>query len=95
MGLLSFAILLVSVVMLRSEFGRWTAYFGIGGGFFGVLSVTGWNLPVLLNAIGVTVWVFLISYRLYFRRTAPAPQPEPTQPMQAEKTAQAGATVEV
>lgn len=72
-GLLSFAILLVSLVMRKGDFGKTTAWFGIGGGFFGMLAVTGWNLPVLLNVIGVATWVFLVSYRLYFRDSAPVP----------------------
>jgi hypothetical protein len=65
-GLLSFAILLVSVVMRKSGFGKTASWSGIGGGFFGMLAVTGWNLPVLLNVIGVGLWVFLVSFRLYF-----------------------------
>lgn len=72
-GLLSLAILLISIIMLRSDVGRTAAWFGIAGGFFGVLSVTGWNLPVLLNAAGVAVWVFLVGYRLLFRPAGPVP----------------------
>ncbi len=65
-GLLSFAILLGSVVMRKSGFGKAASWSGIGGGFFGMLAVTGWNLPVLLNVIGVGLWFFLVSLRLYF-----------------------------
>jgi hypothetical protein len=94
MGLLSLAIALVSVIMLRSDYGRATAWSGIAGGFFGVLSVTGWSLPVLLNAIGVTVWAFLVAFRLCFRQGVPA-ETALTEPAEATAGNPADMTVEV
>jgi hypothetical protein len=83
-GLLSSAILLVSLIMLKGDFGKAAAYAGIAGGIFGIVSITGWNLPVLLNALLVAIWIFLVSYRLYFRPAAQASTLQPAPPSTAE-----------
>ncbi len=67
------ALVLVSIVMLRSPFGRRTAYLGIAAGAFGLISISGWNLAVLLNTVLEAVWLVRVGRSLYFRYAAPAP----------------------
>jgi hypothetical protein len=68
---LSVGILLIGLVMLRSPFGKATAYLGVATGILGIVSVAG---PLLVSALGpliiltsvlTTVWVLLVGYRLY------------------------------
>jgi hypothetical protein len=62
---LSFAFLLISVVMLKSAFGKATAYVGILTGVFGFAAVAGVSIATILNALGATIWLFLVGYRLH------------------------------
>ena len=67
------ALVLICIVMLRSPFGRRVAYLGIVAGAFGVISISGWSLAVLLNTVLEAVWLVFVGRRLYFRYAAPAP----------------------
>ena len=62
---LSFAILVVGVVMLRGVFNKPTAYAGIATGLMGILTLSGLLVTVILNAILAIVWLFFVGYRLY------------------------------
>jgi hypothetical protein len=68
-GTLSFAFLVIGVVMLRGVFSRLTAYVGIVTGVFGIAAVAGLGIAIILNALAATIWLFLVGYRLY--RLAP------------------------
>jgi hypothetical protein len=68
---LSLGIFIAGLVMLRSPFGKGTAYLGLVTGILGIVSVAG---PFLVGALGATiiaasvlttVWVLLVGYRLY------------------------------
>jgi hypothetical protein len=63
-GVLSFGILLVGVVMRRSVFGRITASLALATGVLGIVSLTGWGVVIILNALGATAWLLLIGRRL-------------------------------
>jgi len=62
---LSFAILVVGVVMLRGVFNKPTAYVGIATGVMGILTLSGLFVTVILNAILAIAWLFFVGYRLY------------------------------
>ena len=64
-GFLSFAILLIGVVMLKSSFNRITAYLALATGVLGVVAVAGVGVAVILNAVCATVWVLFTGYGLY------------------------------
>jgi hypothetical protein len=66
-GILSLAILLVSIVMLNGAFGRVTAYVGIAAGILGIISIGGWAATVLLNTVLAAIWILLVARGLYFR----------------------------
>jgi hypothetical protein len=68
---LSLGILIAAFVILRSSFGKGSAYLRLLTGILGIVSVVG---PVLAGALGATiivasvlttVWVLLVGYRLY------------------------------
>ncbi len=63
---LSFAILVISVVMLRGVFNKTTAYLGLATGIFGIVSLAGFSLTIIMNALFTTVWILLVGYRLCF-----------------------------
>ena len=63
-GTLAVAFLVIGMVMLKGVFGRLTAYVGIAAGLFGIAAVTGVGKAIILNALAVTVWLFLVGYRL-------------------------------
>jgi hypothetical protein len=63
-GLLSFAILLIGVVMLNSAFGKATSCLAIVIGLLGVASIGGLTLTIIANALAATVWVLMVGYRL-------------------------------
>jgi hypothetical protein len=67
------AIVLISIVMLRSPFGKRTAYLGIAAGIFDAISMTGWDLPSLLSTVLQAVWFVLLGRTLLMRYAAPAP----------------------
>jgi hypothetical protein len=62
---LSFAILLIGCVMLEGMFSRITAYLGIITGTLGIISIGGWAVTIIINAMCTTVWVLLVGVRLY------------------------------
>lgn len=63
-GTLSFAFLLIGIVMLKSRFGKVAAYLGILTGILGLAAVAGVEIAVILNALAATVWVLLVGYKL-------------------------------
>ncbi len=62
---LSFAILMIGLVMLKGIFGKSAAYVAIGTGILGIISISGWGVTIIMNALLATVWVLLVGYRLY------------------------------
>lgn len=61
---LSFAMLLIGLVMLKGIFRKSTAYVGVATGVLGIVSIAGWNVTIILNAVLATAWVLLVGYRL-------------------------------
>jgi hypothetical protein len=61
---LSFGILMIGLVMLRGIFSKSTAYLGLITGVLGIVSITGLNVTIIMNAVLATVWVLLVGYRL-------------------------------
>ena len=66
-GTLSFAFLVIAIVMLKGVFSKLTAYVGIVTGVFGIAAVAGVGIAVILNAVAATIWLFLVGFRLYRR----------------------------
>jgi hypothetical protein len=64
-AILSFGILLIGLVMLKGIFNKITAYVGLVTGVLGIVSIAGWNVTVILNAVFATVWLLLVGYGLY------------------------------
>jgi hypothetical protein len=64
-GTLSFGFLLIGFVMLKSAFSKLTAYTAILTGVLGIAAVAGVGIAVILNAVGATLWLFFVGYRLY------------------------------
>jgi hypothetical protein len=62
---LSFGILVTGLVMLRGVFNRITAYLGLATGILGVLSIGGFSLTIIMNALFATAWILFVGYRLY------------------------------
>jgi hypothetical protein len=62
--ILSLAILLIGTVMLKTAFGRVTAYLGIATGALGVVSLGGSGVTIIMNAVFATVWMFFVGYKL-------------------------------
>ena len=62
---LSFGILLIGLVMLKGIFNKITAYVGLVTGVLGLVSITGWNVAIIMNALFATAWLLLVGYRLY------------------------------
>ena len=64
---LSLGILLIGFVMLKGRgiFSKTTAYLGVATGILGVLSVTGFFIAIIMNAVFATVWVLFVGWRLY------------------------------
>ncbi len=63
-GTLSFAVLIIGLVMRNGVFNRLTAYAGIATGLLGFAAVAGIGVAVILNALAATVWLLLVGYRL-------------------------------
>src|SRR5919201_2050529 len=63
-SLLSFAILLIGVVMLRGVFSKAASHLAIGICGLGLASIAGWSVTILANALAATLWVLLVGYRL-------------------------------
>ena len=62
---LSFAILIISFVMLKGVFNRITAWVGLATGMLGIVSLAGFSLTIILNALFATAWILLVGYKLY------------------------------
>ena len=62
---LSFGILLIGFVMLRGAFNKITAYLALSTGVLGILSLTGFSLAIIGNALFATAWLFFVGNRLY------------------------------
>jgi hypothetical protein len=66
----SVAVILFSIVMMRSNFGKRIAYLGFAASTFGIISAAGWDLAVLINTILQVIWLVLVARILYFRYAA-------------------------
>src|SRR2546427_1244977 len=64
---LSVAILIIGFVMLKQKgiFSRTTAYLGLAAGIFGIVSIAGFFVFIIINAVLTTVWVLFVGYRLF------------------------------
>jgi hypothetical protein len=62
---LSFAILMISFVMLKGVFSKTTAFLGVLTGILGIVSVAGFGVTIIMNAVLATVWVLYAGYGLY------------------------------
>jgi Domain of unknown function (DUF4386) len=62
---LSFGILLISMVMLKSIFPKGIAWVGIVAAIFGLVAIVGWNVAVMMNALLATIWILLVGFRLF------------------------------
>ena len=60
----SLGVLLASIAMIKAGFGKVSAWTGIIAGVFGILSLTGFFPLIMANALGTTLWYFLIGARL-------------------------------
>jgi len=60
----SIGVLLASLVMIKARFGKASAWVGVITGVFGVMSLTGFYPLVIANALGATLWFFLVGARL-------------------------------
>src|SRR5258708_20677913 len=64
---LSVAILIIGFVMLKGKgiFNKTTAYLGLSAGIFGIGSIAGFFVVIIINALLTTVWVLFVGYRLF------------------------------
>jgi hypothetical protein len=60
----SVGVLLASITMLKARFGKASAWTGVVTGVFGLLSLTGFFPLIMANALGATLWFFLVGARL-------------------------------
>jgi hypothetical protein len=60
----SIGVLLAGIAMVKGSFGKVSAWTGVITGVFGVLSLTGFYPLVIANALGATLWFFLVGVRL-------------------------------
>jgi len=60
----SVGVLLASMTMIKTRFGKATAWVGVITGVFGLLSLTGFFPLVMANALGTTLWFLLVGIRL-------------------------------
>jgi hypothetical protein len=60
-GTLSFALLVIRIVMLKGVFSKITAYLGIVTAVFGIAAVAGVGIAIILNAVAATIWLFLVG----------------------------------
>jgi hypothetical protein len=63
---LSLAILIIGFVMLKGTgiFSKTTAYLGLAAGIFGIVSIAGFFVTIIVNAVLTTVWVWFVGFRL-------------------------------
>jgi len=54
-------------VMLKGKgiFSKTTAYLGLAAGIFGIVSISGVFVTIIINAVLTTVWVWFVGYRLF------------------------------
>jgi len=62
---LSFGILVIGFVMLKGVFNRITAYLGLATGILGIVSLSGFSVTIIMNALFATAWMLVVGYRLY------------------------------
>src|SRR4030081_714895 len=64
---LSLAILILGFVMLKAKgmFNKTTAYLGLAAGIFGIVSIAGFFVIIIINALLVTLWLLFVGYRLF------------------------------
>jgi hypothetical protein len=62
--ILSSAILVIGFVMLKGVFSRTTAYLAVLTGISGIVSIAGWSLTIITNAVLATLWLLFVGYRL-------------------------------
>src|ERR1700730_2814196 len=64
---LSLAILITGFVMLKGKgiFNKTTAYLGLAAGIFGIASIAGFFVIIIINALLTTIWVLFVGYRLF------------------------------
>ncbi len=68
----SVGVFLASIAMVKAGFGKASAWTGVIVGVTGILSLTGFFPLIMANALGATLWYFLVGARLLrFRRTGP------------------------
>jgi hypothetical protein len=60
----SIGLLLAGITMVKGRFGKVSAWTGVITGVLGVLSLTGFYPLVMANALGATLWFFLVGVRL-------------------------------
>jgi hypothetical protein len=60
----SVGVLLASMAMIKARVGKATAWIGVITGVFGILTLTGFFPLVMANALGATLWFFLVGIRL-------------------------------
>ncbi len=60
----SVGVLLASIAMINAGFGTATGWIGVIVGVFGILSLTGFFPLIMANALGTTLWYFLVGARL-------------------------------
>ena len=63
-AVLSFAILMIGFVMLKGVFSKTTAYLALITGVLGIVSVAGWSVTIILNAIFATIWILFVGFGL-------------------------------
>jgi hypothetical protein len=63
--ILSVGILMIGLVMLRSVFGKPTAWMAVVTGLLGIASLAGWGVTIILNAVFATLWILLAGFKLY------------------------------
>ena len=63
-AILSSGILMIGVVMLKGVFSRTTAWLGVLTGVLGLVSLAGWGVTIIMNAVCATLWVLFVGYRL-------------------------------
>ncbi len=64
---LSLGILVIGFVMLKGKgiFSKTTAYLGLAAGIFGIVSISGVFVTIIINAVLTTIWVWFVGYRLF------------------------------
>ena len=62
--ILSTAFLVIGLVMLKGIFNRTTAHLAVATGILGIVSIGGYGVTIILNALGATIWILIVGYRL-------------------------------